>query len=93
MLKRDIAYVSGDLFSEVLVCSLYVPGTVQEKADQLMARILDMHDDFVRRADHPDGKENPKLVRSYYKQLRAELQQEIDAIAGEIGQLGKAAGE
>lgn len=89
MLKKEIAYIAGDLFTETLFCSLYIPGTDKEKADQLMARILDMEDSFIRRAGRTDGKDNPALVRTYYKKLRAELQDEVNAIGTEIGKLNK----
>ena len=39
ILKKDISYVAGDLFSEALVCMLYIPGVDSGKADVVMARI------------------------------------------------------
>ena len=44
ILKRDISYVAGDLFSEALFCKLYLPGVNSEKADVVMERVLDMQD-------------------------------------------------
>ena len=46
ILKKEISYVAGELFTEALVCKLYIPGVNQEKADALMARILDMQDSY-----------------------------------------------
>lgn len=89
ILKRDISYVAGDLFSEASFCKLYLPGVNSEKADVVMARVLDMQDEFIRRANRPDGKENKKRVKEYYCKLRADLQTEINAIATEIGELSK----
>lgn len=89
ILKKDISYVAGDLFTEVLVCKLYVPGVEQDKAEALMTRILDMQDDFMRRAGRPAGKDNKALVKAYYRKLRTDLQAEIDAIAVEIDGLSK----
>ena len=86
ILKRDISYVAGDLFSEALFCKLYLPGVNSEKADVVMARVLDMQDEFIRRANRP---ENKKRVKEYYCKLRADLQTEINAIATEIGELSK----
>ena len=93
ILKKEIGYVAGDLFSEVLVCKLFVPGTEKEKADALLSRILDMQDEYVRRAGSPDAKDNKKLVKEYYNKLRADLQAEEDAIVSEIEKLGKESGE
>ena len=89
ILKRDISDVAGDLFSEALFCKLYLPGVNSEKADVVMARVLDMQDEFIRRANRPDGKETKKRVKEYYCKLRADLQTEINAIATEIGELSK----
>ena len=89
ILKKDISYVAGDLFLETLICMLYVPGVDSGKADVVMARILDMQDEYVRRANRPDGKDNKKRVKEYYRKLRADLQKEINAIATEIGELSK----
>ncbi len=89
VLKKEIMYAAGELFTEVLVCKLYVPETNQEKADALMTRILDMQDNFICRAGRPDGKDNKALVKEYYKKLRSDLQTEIDSIATEIGELNK----
>lgn len=88
-LKKDINYIAGELFSEVLMYSLYIPGTDKEKADTLMSRILNMQDEFLSRAQRPDGKDNHALVKEYYRKLRVDLETEIDAIGGEIANLKK----
>lgn len=89
ILKKDISNVAGDLFAEVLVCKLFIPGVEQEKAEALMSKILDMQDVFIRRAHRPDGKDNKALVRAYYRRLTDDLQAEVDAVGAEIEQLSK----
>ena len=49
----------------------------------------DMQDSYIVRAGHPDGKDNKALVRNYYRKLREDLQNEVNAIADEIGELSK----
>lgn len=89
ILKKEISYVAGDLFMETLICKLYIPGVDQEKSDILMSRILDMQDNFIARAGHPDGKDNEGVVKVYYRKLRADLQAEVDAIGKGIEELSK----
>lgn len=89
ILKKDISYVAGELFSEALICKLYIPGVDQAKADVVMSRILDMQDEFIRRANRPDGKDNEVLVKDYYRKLWADLREEVNAISTEIGELSK----
>lgn len=88
-LKKDINYVAGELFSEILVCKLYIPGTDGGKSDILMTRVLDMQDEFLSRAQRANGKDNKALVKQYYRKLRVDLQTQIDAIGNEIASLNK----
>lgn len=87
ILKKEIGYTFGYLFIEAMFCKLYLPETNPKAADSIMTRILDMQDNFICRAGKPDGKDNTKLVKTYYKKLREDLQKEINAIAAEIGEL------
>ena len=49
VLKKNVNYIAGELFAECLMNSLYVPGTDKKKADELMAEILKMQDEFISR--------------------------------------------
>ena len=89
ILKKEISQVAGELFTEALIFKLYVPQVDIENAEKLMSRILDMQDQFIGRAGSPDGKDNPTLVKQYYRKLRADLQAEVNAIAQTIGELNK----
>lgn len=89
ILKKKISHVAGELFTEALVCRLYIPGVDPAQADSLMARILDMQDEFIARAGCPDGKDNPQLVKAYYRDLKADLQKEVNAIGEAISALSK----
>ena len=80
-LKKTVNYISGELFSECLINSMFVPGTDKAKADQLMAEILKMQDEFISRISHTE----PGNVKGFYKKFRsdfnAKVNESIDAIA------------
>jgi len=90
LLKKDISYVAGDLLTEVWVLGSLVPGVDQSKTEALMSRIINMHDEFIRRAHQPTGKDNKKQVKEYYNKLVADLQKEVEDITDEIQGLSKA---
>ena len=75
-LKKNINYIAGELFTECLVNSLYVPGTDKQKADELMAEILKMQDEFISRISHTE----PGNVKGFYKKLRADFNAKVDEI-------------
>ena len=89
ILKKEIGHIAGELFTEALVCRLYIPGVEPAEADSLMARILDIQDEFIGRAGRPDGKDNSQLVKAYYRDLKADLQKEVNAIGEAISALSK----
>lgn len=93
LLKKNIGYIAGDLFTEVLICKLFIPATDQDQAEVLMTRILDMQVEFVKRANRPDAKENKKRVKEYYSKLITDLQAEINSIGTEIAELSKKVNE
>ena len=36
-LKKNVNYIAGELFTECLINSMFIPGTDKAKADELMA--------------------------------------------------------
>ena len=42
-LKKNVNYIAGELFTECLINSMFIPGTDKVKADELMAEVLKMH--------------------------------------------------
>ena len=69
ILKKDINYISETLFSEVAVIRMLEKDVDADKANKLMARILDLREDFVKRSNTVDGKDNKKLVKAYYEYI------------------------
>ena len=89
ILKKDINYISETLFSEVAVIRMLEKDVDADKANKLMARILDLREDFVKRSNTVDGKDNKKLVRAYYRSLNEALRKETAEIIAEIKELNK----
>lgn len=82
-LKKNVNYIAGELFTECIVISLYVPGTDKKKADELMAEILNMQDEFISRISHTE----PGNVKVFYKKLRADFNAKVDEIIDAMGKL------
>ena len=87
-LKKAIDYLSGDLMMETLLCSLQ-PKFDKAKVEEIMARIVNMSDEFRGRIQHPAGNANKQLVKQYYKKVREDFDTEVDKIYAEIVSLNK----
>ncbi|MCE8466063.1 MAG: hypothetical protein ACLS4S_15435 [Bacteroides nordii] len=82
-LKKTVNYISGELFSECLINSMFVPGTDKAKADELMAEILKMQDEFISRISHTE----PGNVKGFYKKFRSDFNAKVNEIIDAIAKL------
>lgn len=82
-LKKTVNYISGELFAECLVNSMFVPGTDKAKAEELMAEILKMQDEFLSRISHTE----PGNVKGFYKKFRADFNAKVNEIIDAIAKL------
>lgn len=80
-LKKNVNYIAGELFSECLINSLFVPGTDKAKADQLMGEILTVQDEFLARISHTAPGEAKKFYKKFRSDFNAKVNELIDAIA------------
>ena len=82
-LKKNVNYIAGELFSECLINSMFVPGTDKAKADELMAEILKMQDEFISRISHTE----PGNVKELYKKFRVDFNAKVNEIIDAIAKL------
>lgn len=87
-LKKDIDYLVGQV---VMDCFEYIYTT--ENADSaaaydIIGEILVTRNKLRAQANHPDGKNNPGLVKTYYHDLGKRL---VESCNGAYDQLGKLA--
>ena len=83
ILKKNISYICSELFMECVALTHYKVNADKEKVDNLMGRILGLHDEFIQRANHTE----PGNVKGFYKKLRTDFNAEVDDIANAINQL------
>ena len=87
LLKKEINYVIDELITDCIVCDAFVWGKECQKIDQRVGDLFAMKADFLSRVNKTDGKDNPKLVKNYYKSLVANLDKKIGEIIAELEKL------
>ena len=83
-LKQTIKFVTSELITDIYFRCLRSKDFEVEKIDNLILEIVALNREFVLRANHPDGKDNPKLVKAYFRKLFADWQKAMDKIMKEI---------
>jgi hypothetical protein len=77
-LKKDIDYLIFEVISD---CFVFSKIHAEDKSDELSVIISDaveFRNDLIARVNNPDGKDNPKIVRAYYKSVSKDLLSGVD---------------
>lgn len=78
-LKKSINLICGELFADCVALSLCGQSD-KEKLSGLMAEVLTVHGEYIARVNHTEkGSE-----RLFYKKLREEFTQKVNALSDEI---------
>ncbi|MDR2382529.1 MAG: hypothetical protein LBD76_01430 [Prevotellaceae bacterium] len=86
-LKKDIVYLVSEVISDAQLFMLFNPKQNTNEAYSVIEEAVEMHNLMIQRANHPDGKDNPKLVKQHYRTLRADLLSQTHSLFERISKL------
>jgi hypothetical protein len=79
-LKKDIDYLIFEVISDCFVFSNVHPENKTDELSILISDAVEFRNDLIARVNHPDGKDNPKIVRAYYKTVEKDLLTGVDKL-------------
>lgn len=77
-LKKDIDMLMSLVLNDCFYVLEYNTKVDSEAVMDIAGEIIRKHRELRVEVNHPDGKDNPKLVRNYYKQLSAKMLAFVD---------------
>lgn len=87
-LKKDIDLIMSLALSDCFYVLEYNSKIDQEAVYKIAGEIVQKHRELRLRAMHPDGKDNPKLVKQYYQGLIKDMLEAADVslekLSGEV---------
>jgi len=86
-LKKTIQFVSSELITDIYFRCLVSKDINTEKVDNVTVEVMELNREFILRVNRPDGKENPKLVKAYFRKLFADWQVAMAKVIKEIESL------
>lgn len=72
-LKKEVVKLAGLLYEEAVLLRMLSTKESISKLDDLIDQIIVFTDDTIRRVQNPDGKDNPMLIKQYYRKLREDI--------------------
>ena len=86
-LKKTIKFVSSELITDIYFRCLMSKSIDDQKVDALVLEVMTLTNEFILRTNRPDGKENSKLVKSYFKKLFSDWQIAVNKLIKDIDSL------
>lgn len=87
-LKKNINETMDMLYIDCLFYKIFVVDADQDAADKVMKQILESQENLLKRVNVNEGKEVKGRVKAYYKKLRTDIKEQVNAIAKDIASLG-----
>ena len=79
-LKKDIDFLFFEVISDCLVYSNIHPDNKSDELSTLISDAAEFRNDLIARVNNPDGKDNPKIVKAYYKTVEKDLLTGVDKL-------------
>ncbi|HZK68154.1 MAG TPA: hypothetical protein VFC36_01005 [Paludibacter sp.] len=83
-LKKTIQFISSELISDIYFRCLTTKEIDAEKVDAVSVVVMALSREYILRSNRPDGKDNPKLVKAYYRKMFIDWQLAIQGVIKEI---------
>jgi hypothetical protein len=88
-LKKDIDYLVYEVISDCFVFSGLHPDIKTDEISALISDAVDFRNDLIARVNNPDGKDNPKIVKAYYKAVEKDLLTGVDKLFSKLSAMTK----
>lgn len=88
ILKKDIDYLVEEILADCYL-TIYFHPEKKDKAIEIMQKAVDVRNNLYDRANHPAEKNNKRLVKKHYNQIRLDMFQNIDGLFEELSSLNK----
>jgi hypothetical protein len=88
-LKKDIDYLVFEVISDSFAYSGLHPEDKSEELSAIISDAVSFRNDLISRVNNPDGKDNPKIVKAYYKSIEKDLITGVDKLFDRLSALSK----
>lgn len=86
-LKKDIDFLVFEVISDCFVYSNLHPDNKTDELTALINDSVELRNDLIARVNNPDGKDNPKIVKAYYKSVSKDLMLGVDKLFERLSEI------
>ena len=89
VLKKNIDALIFEVISDCFVFSGVHPENKSDKVSTIISDAVNLRNDLIARVNNPDGKDNPKILRAYYKKVEKDLVSGADKLFNSLSSLSE----
>ncbi len=86
-LKKDIDYLIFEVISDCFAYSGIHPDNKSDELSAIISDAVNFRNDLIARVNNPDGKDNPKIVKAFYKSVEKDLITGVDKLFDRLSAL------
>ncbi len=86
-LKKDINYLTSEIITEAYVRKVLFNDVKDDDVSKIIADAVAFRNDLIARVNHPDGKDNPKLVKAHYQKIKKDMTDQFSAMIDKVNKL------
>lgn len=86
-LKKDIDYLIFEVLSDCFAYSEVHPDNKSDELSAIISDAVNMRNDLIARINNPDGKDNPKILKAFYKSVEKDLLTGVDKLFDRLSSL------
>ena len=86
-LKKDVDYLIFELFSDCFAYKEVFPDDNADEIAEIINDAIDLRNDLIARINHPDGKDNRRITKTYFQNVSKDLFEGVDKLFGRLSAL------
>jgi hypothetical protein len=86
-LKKKIDELIFEVLADCFTFSGMHAGEKNEKAKEIINDAVNLRNDLIARVNNPEGKANPKIIKSYFKSIEKDLYTGADSFFERLSSL------
>ncbi len=79
-LKKNIDNIVFQLISDCFLYAGLHPENKTEEVSGIINDAVNLRNDLIARVNHPEGKDDPKMIRNYYRLVKKDLTEGADQL-------------
>ncbi len=86
-LKKDINHLASEIITEAYVRKMIFDNINDDDFKKVISRAIDFRNDLIEKVNHPDGKNDPKKVKVYFKGIRNDMMKQFSELVESVNGL------